>query len=411
MSVCPPPSRKHTAFGGLALARGLHASQRMRNGFLFLLTLVGAPLLAPVAFAQPAVDRISSIDGDSGFLDDAQARIFNRVHCGLDDGAGGSGGVGGAGGTGGAGGVGGVGGAGGAGGAGGVGGVGGAGGTMAAFALKGDPSELPFEIRLDQSSTASDVWLWVGKDGANCQNLTERDDNQGLCAEMARNPQRVGLNETVTNLVLQDLLDPIANDSPIATCESSGISGTKYQIFAFREAPSSDVGPERFGVTEFWIDVVNPDPPLVNTNEQRQSTFTVRWGTPDPPDNVQAWELWSSTAANPTPQKTNANTTAPDARELSITAAELGLSDGESATLYARNYDMAFVSDPFGGNQSELSAGVPVVATSVVGYCDASGHCGGCSASPLSLASGAPDVIAWILGIAMALIGVRRLRR
>jgi len=365
-------------------------------------------LLAPAALAQPAVDRISSIDGDSGFLDDAQARIFNRVHCGLDDGAGGSGGSGG---TGGAAGSGGVGGTGGDGGTGGAAGSGGAGGSMAAITLKADPSEVTFEIRLDQSSTSSDVWLWVGKDGANCQSLTERDDNKGLCAEMARNPQRVGLNETVTNLFLQDLLDPIANDSPIATCDSSGISGTKYQIFAFREAPSSDVAPERFGVAEFWIDVENPAAPLVNTNEQRQSTFTVRWGTPDPPDDIQAWELWYSSAASSTPQKTNATTTAPDARELSITAAELGLSEGESATLYARNYDMAFVSDPFGGNHSELSDGVPVVATSVVGYCDLSGHCGGCSASPLSLTGGTPDLVFWVLGIAVALFGVRRLRR
>ena len=69
------------------------------------------------------------------------------------------------------------------------------------------------------------------------------------------------------------------------------------------------------------------------------------------------------------------------------------------------------ISDPFGGNQSELSDGVPVVATSVVGYCDASGHCGGCSASPLTLTGGAPDLLLWLLGIAMALIGVRRLRR
>jgi len=378
----------------------------MRNGFLLVSTLLAAPmLLASSALAQPAlVDRISSIDGDSGFLDDSQARIFNRVHCGLDDGAGGSGGDGGAAGGGGTGGVGGAGGGGGGGG-------GGTGGIAAAFALKQDPSEVTFEIRLAPSSTASDVWLWVGKDGANCQNLAERDDTIGLCAEMARNPQPVALNETITNLVLQDLLDPIAGGSPIATCDSSGISGTKYQIFVFREAPSSDIGPETYGVAEFWIDVVNPAPPNVNTNEQRQSTFTVRWSTPDPPDNIQAWELWYSSTASATPQKTNASTTQPDARELSITAAELGLSEGESATLYARNYDMAFISDPFGGNQSELSDGVPVVATSVVGYCDASGHCGGCSASPLALAGGAPDLLAWVLGIAIALIGVRRLRR
>jgi hypothetical protein len=362
-------------------------------------------LLAPSALAQPAVDRISSIDGDSGFLDDSQDRIFNRLHCGLEDGAGGSGGGGGATGGGGAGG------AGGAGGGGGTGGGGGAGGATAAFALKQDPSEVTFEIRLAASSTASDVWLWVGKDGANCQDLTERDDTKGLCAEMARNPQRVALNETVTNLVLQDLLDPIAGGSPIATCDSSGISGTKYQIFVFREAPSSDIGPEKYGVAEFWIDVENPAPPSVNTNEQQQSTFTVRWSTPDPPDNIQAWELWYSTPSSSTPQKTNATTTAPDDKELSITAAELGLSEGESATLYAKNYDQAFISDPFGGNQSELSDGVPVVATQVVGYCDVSGDCSGCSVSPMALNAGGPGSLVWVFGLVFAAVCAWRFRR
>jgi hypothetical protein len=212
-------------------------------------------------------------------------------------------------------------------------------------------------------------------------------------------------------MVLQDLLDPLAGGSPIATCDSSGISGTKYQIFVFREAPSSDIGPERYGVAEFWIDVENPAPPNVNTNQQEQSTFTVRWSTPDPPDDIQAWELWYSTPSSPTPQKTSANTTAPDARELSITAEELGLREGESATLYARNYDMAFVSDPFGGNQSELSDGVPVVATSVVGYCDASGDCGGCSVSPMMLANGQPSSGMWLLGLVFAIVCGWRLRR
>ncbi len=282
---------------------------------------------------------------------------------------------------------------------------------MAAFVQKKAPSEVSFEIRLDQSSPVTDVWLWVGKDGAECQELAQRDETQGLCAEMARNPQRVATNETVTELVLQDLLDPSAVGTPIATCESSGLTGTRYQIFVFREAPSSTVAPENYGIAEFFIDVENPAPPLVNTNEQQQSTFTVRWDTPNPPDDLQAWDLWYSTEDDPTPRETNASVTGEGEREISISAQELGLAEGESATLYARAFDMAFVSDSFGGNQSELSEGVPVTFVAVTGYCDLSGDCGGCSVSPLGLTGGAPGSIALVLGFVFAAICAWRFRR
>ncbi|MGB5267493.1 MAG: hypothetical protein WBN30_12940, partial [Polyangiales bacterium] len=270
---------------------------------------------------------------------------------------------------------------------------------------------VPFEIRLDQSNTNSDVWLWVGKDGAKCEQLTERDDTKGLCAELARNPQRVALNETVTDLFLQDLLDPVANGSPIASCESSGLAGTNYQIFVFREAPSSDVAPERYGIVEFAIDVENPAPPLVNTNAQRQSIFTVEWDPANPPDDIQNWDLWYSTDSMPTPERTGKTASGEGQSKISISADELNLSEGESATLYARAYDIAFVSDNFGGNASDLSAGVPVTVVAVAGYCDLSGNCGGCSVSPLGLAGRTPSAIFLAFGFAFAALLAWRLRR
>ena len=285
------------------------------------------------------------------------------------------------------------------------------GGSMTALVQKKEPSEVFFEVRLDQTAAITDVWLWVGTAGAQCETLTERNETTGNCGEVANNPQRVGTNFTLTGLFLQDLLDASSGTTPIATCESSGLAGTEYRLFVFRQAPSGDVLPESYGIAPFFIDVENPAAPLVNTSEQRQSTFTVGWSTPNPPDDIQSWELWYSTPDNPTPVMSDRSSTLPDERNLSITPAEMGLSVGESGTLYARAYDKAFVSDAFGGNQSDLSNGVPVTYLEVAGYCDSSGNCGGCAVSPLSLAGGLPGPFAWICGLLLAAVFARRLRR
>ena len=158
-----------------------------------------------------------------------------------------------------------------------------------AFVQKKEPSEVPFAVRLDQSSAVTDVWLWVGTAGAKCESLTERNETTGNCGEVANNPQRVGTNFTLTGLVLQDLLDASSGTTRIATCESSGLAGTEYQLFVFRGAPSGDVPAESYGIAPFFIDVENPAAPLVNTSEQRQSTFNVGWSTPNPPDDIQSW--------------------------------------------------------------------------------------------------------------------------
>ena len=193
--------------------------------------------------------------------------------------------------------------------------------------------------------------------------------------------------------------------------ESSGLAGTNYQIFVFREAPSSDVAPERYGIVEFAIDVENPAPPLVNTNAQRQSIFTVEWDPANPPDDIQNWDLWYSTDSMPTPERTGKTASGEGQSKISISADELNLSEGESATLYARAYDIAFVSDNFGGNASDLSAGVPVTVVAVAGYCDLSGNCGGCSVSPLGLAGRTPSSIFLAFGFAFAALLAWRLRR
>ncbi len=365
---------------------------------LIVSVLVAVSGFSSTAAAQ-AADSISSIDGDSGFASDSQFRYFNREQCGLDA-AGGSAGTGGVGGDA------------GAGGAGGMGGEGGAGGDVTAAVSKADPSEVSFEIRLDQTTSVSEVYLWIGKAGAKCEVLEERNETAQLCAELAGNPRPVGNNFTISGLFLQDLLDAQAGGTPIATCESSGLTGTEYQIFAFRDAPAGLVDPSRFGIAPFYIDVQAPESPAVNTNPQRQSTFEVSWSTPDPPDLIGLWELWSSDGDDPdSATSLNINSTAPNASSLGVSATQLGLSDGESAYLYVRAYDDAYVSNRLDGNLGELSDGVMVTAVNVAAYCDISGDCNGCSVSPLSIAGGSQSSAAWMLALLFATACVWRLRR
>ncbi len=213
---------------------------------LSLLVLVGAlGSLTPNAAAQ-AADFISLINGQT-LENSGTDRYFNRRDCGLDpeQGTGGTGGTGGSETDGGVGGV------------GGDGGAGGIGGASAASALKAGPEDTTFEIRLQNTGTAiGDVWLWTGAAGAECQLLNQRQlENAGLCAELAGNPRPAGLNDTLTGLTLQDLIDAKAGSSDIVQCDSSGLTGTPYQIFVFRGAPSNDVPPENYGVaplTSTW---------------------------------------------------------------------------------------------------------------------------------------------------------------
>lgn len=371
----------------------------MQKQILFLAALIGAlGAFAPSSFAQ-AVDRISSINGED-FEGNNQKRIFNRSDCGLDPepGTGGTGGTGGtsldAG----------------------VGGAGGTGGDGAtAIALKGSPEETNFEIRLaDSGVSISSVFLWVGTGGAECQNLEQRSGTQGTCAELAGNPKIVGTNLLVTGLTLQDLLDANGGLSDIVSCTSSGLTGTPYKIFAFRNnAPSDNVPATDYGVTDFYVDVESPAAPLVNTTAQEASTFTISWANPNPPDDIQAWLAWASDVDDPTTAVSLEKFVQLSARQVSLTATELGLSDpGDTAYVFMQAYDQAFVSNQLGGNQSELSEGVEVTFVNTVGFCEGTGDCTGCSAAPMNLASTrGPGGVLWMLGLLASMTFAWRRRR
>jgi hypothetical protein len=362
----------------------------MKLRLIALTALVaGASIQVPHASAQ-LVDRISEIGGDNAFESDSQTRYFNREHCGLG-GSSGTGGVGGAGGVGGFGGVGGddgVGGVGGDVGIGGAGGEAGAGGAAAPalFATK-SPETTDFEIRLDNTAgSVREVFLWVGAEGANCNLFTNRNETQGICAELSGNPKVVGQDFLVSDLFLQDLINARAGTNQIVSCESSGLTGTPYEIYAFRDQAFSgmDVPPENYGVAAFRVDVAPPAAPRVSTNPQEQTNFQIAWSDPDPPDLIQLWNFYSSRSSDPStamPLGITANLTA---RSQTIPASALGLTpEDPSAFVFMTAIDQAFVSNALEqGNEGELSDPVPVTLTAVEGVCGDS--CGGCAVAPMA---------------------------
>ena len=393
MPDCPPPFRKHTAFRGFRLARGLHRQGAMKRLLLGLVSVAGALLCFASTSSAQLLDAISSIDGDV-FVDDAQTRYFNQRHCGVT-GTGGSSGTGGTAGIGGTGGVGGQDDA-----ADADGGTGPA--SAAAFAVK-SPEDTPFEIRLDQSNTSSEVILWIGSAGAECNREAQRDVTAAVCAPIREAaPIPVATDFLVTGLFLQDLLDPTTGGNPIATCDSSGLQGTEYKIFVFRAAPAGDVTPEQYGIASFRIDVAAPNAPVVDTSPQRQTNFQITWQDPNPVDLIQFWSFYSSSENDPA-TAVRLDVTAPlSDRSQTISSQLLGLAEGETAYIFMSGFDQAFVSDATDANESELSEGVMVTAVEVVGYCDLSGDCTGCSASPIVLwgadASSMPVVLGLLFG-------------
>jgi len=350
---------------------------------LFMLSAALVAALAPVSRGSAQfVDRISEIAGDGGFESDGQLRYFNRQDCGLS----GSSGTGGTGGDGG----GGMAGTGGTGGTAGMGGEGGMGGGMspALFGPK-SPETTDFTIRLDSTSgSVSEVYLWVGAEDSNCNELTNRNETQTACAQVPGNPRIVGTNLLVSGLFLQDLLDARAGNAEIVSCETSGLQGTPYEIYAFRNQAFSgtDVPPESFGVTEFRVDVVAPAAPRVNTNPQAQSNFLITWGEPDPPDLIQNWRFYFSRDSDPSTAEEIGITAGLQARSQTISASQLGLTDeNPDGFVFMTAIDQAFVSDALTqANEGELSDPVPVSFVAVEGVCGADDVCGGCSAAPMA---------------------------
>ena len=200
MSVCPPPSRKYSAFRLSLLARGLHAARGMRNKFLFLSTLLAAiPLLAPTALAQETqLDAITRINGEVPTTD-AATIYFNAENC-------------------------------------------------------ADAANTVYDVTLANADGVAQIYMWVGVQNGECQLNDKRTDLQLLCRPMASNPRPVGDNATVFDLTLQELVD-----TGIVDC--TALEGQHYEIYSFRnEDPGgTDVPPDGYGVAPFKVDVTLPE--------------------------------------------------------------------------------------------------------------------------------------------------------
>ena len=356
MSVCPLPSRKHTAFGLRTLARGLHGNLGMRNRFLFLFTL-GAALtaLAPTSFAQ-LVDRVNRIDGF--VLEAEEIAYFNEAQCSVPDGT-------------------------------------------------------TYQLRLstEAGTAVSQVYLWAGKQNGQCNLEDNRTAITANCREIIGNPRTLEPDSLLSGLTLQELID-----TEIVTCDSSGLEGTPYEIFAFRNADpgSTDVPETDYGISDITIDVTPPNElNVTNGDPLVGQSFVISWTRPT--DQIEFYRFYCSDDDNPDTAMLMNITAGENATSQTVTAGHLGLEGCNATTtyLYVSAVDKAFqIASPGIGNEGPLSRSTQINVEATSGFCDDPNvDCSGCSVSPMMLANGQPGSGIWLLGLVFAVVFGWRIRR
>ena len=267
-----------------------------------------------------------------------------------------------------------------------------------------DPSTTTFVMSLSNTvgSTLDGDWVWVSAENTNCEDGNTRTNSTTVvCTEATdpANPQAVGTDNLVT-MTLSQLTSP-ANS--VFDCSASGLRGTRYDIFNFRVAPGNNtIDPANFGIAPVTIDVVAPNPPDVTSSDLRGSTFTIRWNSPNPADDLEEYLFFQNSVDDRDGAVQIAGETAnQDATSKTISASALGLAEDESAFVFVAAVDMAL-------NVGERSRGVMVTAIPTQGFCGASGECDGCTATRLSPARAAST---WGLLTILALLGLVCVRR
>ena len=356
MSVCPLPSRKHTAFRLRTLARGLHGNLGMRNRFLFLFTLAATlTALAPTSFAQLS-DRVNQIDGF--VLEAEEIAYFNETQCGV-------------------------------------------------------PDSTTYQLRLstEAGTSVSQVYLWVGKQNGECNLNDNRTDITANCREMAGNPRTLEPDSLLSGLTLQELID-----TEVATCESSGLEGTPYEVFAFRNADpgSTNVPESEYGISHLTIDVTPPNQVNVTNGDTLVGqNFVISWTRPT--DQIEFYRFYCSDDDDPDTAMLMSVTAGENATSQTISAAQLGVEGCDATTtyLYLSAVDKAFQIASQGiGNEGPLSRSTQVNVEATSGFCtEENGYCSGCSVSPMVLANGQPGSGIWLLGLVFAVVCGWRLRR
>jgi hypothetical protein len=336
----------------------------MSTRILFFLSLTAAVLgLAPNAFAQDRdpgmTDLILTINGQS-FVSSNQDRYFNAVNC-------------------------------------------------------EDPATTSFQVRIstELGAAVSQVYLWVGQANSNCNREEQRTDiNADRCRPVADGAaQTVDINNTLNGLTLADL-----TDTGLVDCANTALQGQPYELFVFRAPPgSTTVPPEGFGIADFLVDVTPPNPPTVtNTAPGIGESFVLGWEQPT--DNIEDYLFYRNDVDDPETATqiegavSDQNKTSRGFTASGSAPGGLDLALGESTFLYLTAVDKASVI-PGEGNQSELSVGWQVTAAKTVGFCDASGSCTGCAASPIAMAVDGPSAALCVLGVLGTLAYRRRRRR
>jgi hypothetical protein len=357
MPVCPPHARKHLVFERQTLARGLHVNRRMHTRFLSLFILGAALLAAPAAPASAQElqeDIVTSINGQDTAA--VTTKYFNAENC-------------------------------------------------------ANPSETFYDLSLTNGDGVSQAYLWAGTEQAGCEQVSNRTDQLTVCAEIGGNPQTVGDNATMTGLNLQALVD-----TGIFDCANTALEGRTYWIYSFRDADpgGTDVSVDGFGVAPITIDVTPPEElDITSSLQQEGSTFNVSWSTPTDSQSIAQYKMYASATDDPDAALAGGvvSTAGQNAKSISVSAAALGLAEGEQIYLFVSAVDFAAVTVG-DGNEGPLSISTLGTAAATGGFCDDPDvDCSGCSASPLVLADGKPSSGLWVIGLVMAIVVGRRLRR
>ena len=231
-----------------------------------------------------------------------------------------------------------------------------------------------------------------------------------VCAEITGNPQTVGDNATMTDLSLQALVD-----TGIFDCENTALEGRTYWIYSFRDSdPGGMDVTEGYGVAPVTIDVTPPNQLDIESQPvQEGSTFTVSWVTPTDSQSIAQYRLYASTTDDAAAAEAGGvrATAGQNAKSVSVSAAALGLADGEEVYLFVSAVDFAAV-NVGDGNEGPLSESTVGIAAATGGFCsDPTVDCSGCSVSPLILAGGQPGTGAWTAGLLFLIVVGWRLRR
>ncbi len=266
-----------------------------------------------------------------------------------------------------------------------------------------------YDLTLIMGAGVSQAYLWAGTEQAGCEQVSNRTDQTELCREVSGNPQTVGDNATMFDLTLQNLVD-----TGVVDCENTSLQGQPYWLYSFRNdnPGGNDVPVTGYGIAPFIVDVTPPQQLSITSEAvQEGSSFNITWNTPTDSQFIAQYKLYTNTIDDPETATFDGITANQNATGISVSAAQLGLAEGDDIYLFVSAVDFAAVNIG-DGNEGPLSVSTRGVSQATGGFCDdPEVDCSGCSVSPLMLPNGQPSAGLWIIGIIFAIVVSWRFRR